>query len=94
MGSSNRIFLKDGTYIDWSVTSTQPDRWRPHGVHYRICWIQNRKVRVLFDYHAGKKDHFHLDGIENDYDFESVEKVWEDFKDEIRKLGGSVDENA
>ncbi len=40
MGSSFRTTLSDGSYVDWSVTQIKPDKWRPHGIRYRVAWIQ------------------------------------------------------
>ena len=71
-------------------SSYRSDKERPHGVRYRIAWIQNEVCRVLFDNHHGKRDHVHLDGIESDYEFVTVDDLWEDFLTEVRKLGGAV----
>ena len=88
MGKSQRIFLDDKSYIDWSIHAVAKDRWRPHGVRYRIAWVDKGVCRVLFDNHHGKEVHVHLDGNESAYLFISVEKLWNDFLNEIRKRGG------
>jgi len=90
MGSSSRIDLQDGSFIDWQVTPIRADKWRPHGVRYRLAWIQDGKCRVLFDNHHGKVDHIHVDEKEKKYEFISVEKLWNDFFEEVRNLGGFV----
>jgi len=90
MGSSVRTTLSDGSYFDWSITRIKPDKWRPHGIRYRLAWIQNGECRVLFDNHHGKQDHYHVDGLEKEYPFASAEKLWLDFRTEIRKLGGKI----
>lgn len=88
MGSSVRTTLPDGSYVDWSITRIKPDKWRPHGVRYRVAWIQKDVCRVLFDNHHGKHDHCHVEGKEKDYEFTTVERLWADFREEVRKLGG------
>ena len=85
-----RIELLDGSFIDRTIEHITPDRWRPHGVRYRFAWIQNDECRVLFDNHHGKTDHCHIDGIESDYRFTTLEILFEDFRSEIRKLGGQI----
>lgn len=85
-----REYLSDGSYLDGSVESIQSDRWRPHGVRYRLAWIEKGRCRVLFDNHHGKTDHCHVDGKETAYEYSSVDKLYEDFRAEIRKLGGPV----
>ena len=76
--------------MEGMIEQIKPDKWRPHGVRYRLAWIQNDTCRVLFDNHFGKIDHCHIDGIEKDYEFLSVEKLIDDFRKEIRKLGGEL----
>ncbi len=86
--------LMDGSFIDASVEMIKPDKWRPHGVRYRLAWIQEGKCRVLFDNHHGKADHFHLDDSENHYRFQSIEQLFEDFEKLVQMLGGKIeDEN-
>ena len=82
--------LPDGSFIDISIDEIAPDRWRPHGVRYRFAWIDKGVCRVLFDNHHGKHDHLHIDGVEMEYRFISVEKLYDDFTSEIRSLGGLV----
>ena len=86
----SRQYLIDGTFVDISIDEIRADSFRPHGVKYRFAWIENGKCRVLFDNHPGKKDRFHIDDVEQDYQFESVEKLYDDFSAEIRKLGGLI----
>ena len=83
-----RTDLSDGSYIDVSIDRIKPDRWRPHGVRYRMAWVKNGECRVLFDNHHGKGDHLHVDGEELPYEFTSVEQLARDFAQEVRKLGG------
>lgn len=84
----NRVEFHDGSYFDLAIDSIKPDKWRPHGVRYRMAWIQDDRCRVLFDNHHGKEDHFHIDGQEFQYTFISVEQLARDFADQVRKMGG------
>lgn len=83
-----RKFLADGSYLDISIFPIRPDRWRPHGVRYRLAWIKAGKCRVLFDNHHGKHDHVHVDGKERLYVFTTVQQLRLDFETEIVRLGG------
>jgi hypothetical protein len=82
--------LTDGSFIDIAIDEIAADRWRPHGVRYRFAWVEKGKCRVLFDNHHGKQDHCHIDGIEREYHFVSVEKLYDDFAAEVRALGGLI----
>lgn len=85
--TSGRQVLSDGTFVEWSLAPIRPDKWRPHGVKYRLAYIEKSKCRVLFDNHTGKKDHFHRDGEEFDYMFRGVSQLRQDFETELRKMG-------
>jgi hypothetical protein len=87
---TKRAYLPDLSFIEWSLAEIKPDHWRPHGVKYRMAWIQNGSCRVLFDNHHGKGDHMHVDGVQKSYAFESFAKLKEDFENEVRKLGGQI----
>ena len=84
---SGRQVIAEGVFIEWSVSSIRPDRWRPHGVKYRLAYIEHGRCRVLFDNHTGKKDHFHVDKREFEYKFTNLGQLRRDFEAEITKLG-------
>jgi predicted transcriptional regulator len=48
--------LKDGSFIEGMIQIIPSDRWRPHGVRYRLAWVIEGKCRVLMDNHFGKYD--------------------------------------
>ena len=83
-----RETLSDGSFIEVSLDVIKIDQWRLHGFKYRVAWIQNDECRILFDNHHGKPDHFHVDECEFTYHFESIEQLFIDFLNEIKKLGG------
>jgi hypothetical protein len=85
-----RAALTDGSFVEGTIETITPDRWRPHGVRYRLAWVQGGRCRVLFDNHHGKGDHFHIDQREYPYRFRSVGQLIRDFQAEIRNLGGRI----
>lgn len=91
MGTNSvRQLLEDGSFLEISLTSIRPDKWRSHGIRYRFAWVQKGKCRVLFDNHHGKQDHMHIDGVEIPYEFVSVGELRRRFEEEVRKLGGEI----
>lgn len=85
-----RQVLADGSFIELTLSRIRPDKWRPHGVKYRMAWIERGRCRLLFDNHTGKSDHFHRDGQEFPYHFESAAKLRQDFESELRKMGVTI----
>ena len=46
---------------------------------YRLALVSNEVCVLRYDNEAGKGDHRHLDGVESDYQFESLEQLQQDF---------------
>lgn len=44
-----REYLSDGSYIEGSIHEIEPDRWREHGVRYRLVWVQKLRARLHED---------------------------------------------
>lgn len=86
--------LGDGSFVDASVEIIKPDKWRPHGVRYRLPWVQGDQCRVLFDNHHGKGDHFHVDGDEHEYSFQGIKKLFDDFEKLVSMLGGRINDES
>ena len=78
--------LLDGSIVEmviWRLPG--PLVGSSHPFKYRLYFGRDGKRIVGFDNERGKGDHCHLDGIERDYQFRSVESLMEDFLTEVRK---------
>jgi hypothetical protein len=66
----------------WKLPEPTPDR--PHGIKYR-CYYGNAKGRciVRYDNESGKGDHKHIGEKEMPYKFKTVERLIQDFMDDI-----------
>ncbi len=69
--------------VIWKVPN--PLKPSEHSHKYRMVYIVNGNRVVGFDNERGKGDHCHLDGIERNYDFTTVEQLMADFIVEIEK---------
>jgi Family of unknown function (DUF6516) len=82
--------LPDGSIIEmviWKVPT--PLLGSAHSYKYRLYFGREGKRVVGFDNERGKGDHFHLDGIEKPYVFNSVETLVRDFLSEVyRRMPG------
>ncbi len=60
---------------------------RPHGIKYR-CYHGNASGQCLvrYDNETGKGDHRHIGDREEFYHFKDVEKLMEDFINDIQRL--------
>lgn len=85
-----REYLPDESFIEGSIESIKPDNWRPHGIRYRLAWVQDGQCRILFDNHFGKSDHMHINGIEYSYKFRDIDTLLKDFRTAIIQAGGKL----
>jgi len=76
----------DGSFYEiviWRVAA--PISPCKHHFKYRLVWIKDGKRWIGFDNERGKGDHFHHRNTESRYQFESIEKLLEDFIQEIER---------
>ncbi len=68
----------------WRVRETQD---KPHGFKYSLAYIREGKRVVGYDNAEGKGDHRHYKGKEYSYEFKSIDKLIEDFFNDVRRAG-------
>jgi hypothetical protein len=66
----------------WQVPATED---KPYGLKYSFAHIVEGNRIVGYDNFEGKGDHRHYRGKEHPYAFESLEKLWSDFKRHIEQ---------
>ena len=85
-----RMVLNEKAFADlvvWRVPRAVPGSAHPY--KYRLAYVISSKCLIRFDNEAGKGDHCHLGEDEVAYEFESLEKLLEDFWRLVDKLRGS-----
>ena len=90
---SDKYVYRDGAIremIIWRLP--EADQKRPHGLKYRLFYGYPDKCLVRYDNERGKGDHRHYSDHEEDYIWESVQKLMNDFKTDIEKLRGEQHE--
>ncbi len=88
----DKYIYKDGAIREmvlWQLPVTSNER--PHGLKYRLYYGYPGKCLVRYDNEQGKGDHRHYLDLENDYFWESVEKLVADFRNDIETLRGESD---
>ena len=67
------------------------DSERPHGLKYSLYYGEQGERIVGYDNERGKGDHRHYRDREEKYRFESVEKLVQDFRDDIAEERGELE---
>lgn len=84
-----RIDYDDGAIVEmalWRVPSPVPPS--VHGLKYSLFYCRPGVREVGYDNERGKGDHRHFQGSESAYVFTTVERLIEDFWDDVHKLRG------
>ena len=82
----NRVGLDDDCFVElvvWQLPRTLPGSL--HSFKYRLALVSHQICVLRYDNEAGKGDHRHIDGVETDYKFRSLEKLQQDFWDDVMK---------
>jgi len=83
----DKYLYQDGAIremIIWKLPST--DTERPHGLKYRLFYGYPGNCLVRYDNEKGKGDHRHYGELEESYQFETVEKLVQDFALDVERL--------
>ncbi len=72
--------------VIWALP--QPSTERPHGLKYRLYCGRGKTCLVRYDNETGKGDHRHFGVVEEVYQFQSLEKLLEDFRKDCTRLAG------
>ncbi len=88
---SGRTVLDETIFVEtvlWKVPS--PVRGSAHGFKYRLALVAKGVCVLRYDNEAGKGDHRHLGDREEPYQFEGVDRLLVDFRNDVRTW---LDEN-
>jgi len=75
--------------VIWKVTVAPQN---PAGIRYRLAFVprSERTPAVLYDNHAPKGPHRHLQGIDEPYAFAGVDQLLADFMADVRRITGGT----
>ncbi|MGQ3683584.1 MAG: toxin-antitoxin system TumE family protein [Candidatus Loosdrechtia sp.] len=75
-----------GNIVEIRLWQVNPSHDKPHGYKYSLVYIVKGKRVIGYDNAEGKGDHRHYRDKEEVYTFKSVDKLIEDFYNDIRKV--------
>jgi len=75
----------DGDIVEIKAWYVKKTKDKPHGLKYSLVYIREGKRIIGYDNSEGKGDHRHYKGIEEPYLFKSVDKLVEDFFNDVRR---------
>lgn len=75
-----------GNIIEVKMWRVNPSFDKPHGYKYSLVYIVKGKRVIGYDNAEGKGDHRHYGDKEEVYTFKSVDKLFEDFYNDIQRV--------
>ena len=69
--------------VVWALPA--PTKEKPHGLKYRLFCGSAGECIVRYDNETGKGDHRHYGVREEPYEFQSLEKLLDDFRSECTR---------
>ena len=82
----NRFEFQDGDVIEIRVWKVPVSPDKPHGFKYSFVYISNGKRIIGYDNSEGKGDHRHYENEEEIYEFGGIDKLLEDFYNDVRRV--------
>lgn len=82
----NKEKTNEGDIIEWNVWKVKKSKDFPHGLKYRLVYVHNNQRIRGYDNERSKGDHKHYFDKEIKYEFINIEKLFDDFEYDIKKV--------
>lgn len=76
----------NGDILEIAIWEVPISKDKPHGFKYSMAYMANNKRVIGYDNAEGKGDHRHIKDKEFTYKFKSIDKLFDDFKNDIKRF--------
>lgn len=84
--TKDKFEFYDGAISEIRIWEVPPSSDKPHGYKYSFVYLVKGKRIIGYDNAEGKGDHRHYGDKEEAYTFKSIDKLFEDFFNDIRRV--------
>jgi Family of unknown function (DUF6516) len=87
-----KVIDEHGNILELAIWKVPPTGLNPAGIRYRLAFVRSgeRTPVVLYDWHAPKGHHRHVEGVEKPYHFVDVDQLLADFTADVRRVTGDL----
>jgi len=78
----------DGSIQEIKIWEVSTSKEKPHSLKYSFAYIVEGERVLGYDNAEGKGDHRHIQGREYPYEFQGLDKLWNDFQSDIQRMKG------
>lgn len=84
----DKVTDEDGNLLEFVVWTVTVSEFYPDGVRYRFAYVRTGETKpiVLYDNHFPKGHHKHINNKEVPYSYSSVDKLFDDFLDDVKNI--------
>jgi len=79
-------FFEDGSFQEIKIWQVPKSKDRPHGLKYSFTYIVNDERVIGYDNYKHKTDHRHDRNEEYPYEYRGLDKLWQDFINDIERF--------
>jgi hypothetical protein len=79
-------YFEDGSFQEIKIWQGPKSKGKPHGLKYSFAYIVNNERVVGYDNYEHKGDHRHYRNIVTPYECQGLEKLWQDFNNDIEQF--------
>lgn len=79
-------YFSDGSFQEIKIWRVPQSKDKPHGLRYSFAYVVNDERVVGYDNYEYKADHRHYKGVEYLYRFQGLERLWQDFNNDIKRF--------
>ena len=87
-----KVIDEGGNTMELAIWKVPTSRQNPAGIRYRLAFVRRgeQAPAVLYDNHRPKGHHRHIEGVEELYAFVDVDRLLEDFAEDVGRLKGDA----
>jgi hypothetical protein len=78
-------YFEDGSFREMKIWRVPQSPDKPHGYKYSFVYVVNDERVIGYDNAEGRGDHRHVGDKDHPYQFQSLEKLWQDFGSDVVK---------
>ena len=82
----DKVMEKDRSIIEVKIWAVPLSSGNPYGYKYSMVYIKDGKRIFGYDNAKAKGDHRHYGGEEEPYKFKSINRLFEDFYQDLRRF--------
>ena len=79
-------YFSDTSFQEIKIWKVPESKDKPHGFKYSFAYIVNNERIVCYDNAESKGGHKHYREKEYSYNYQSMNKLWKDFSNDIKRF--------